>query len=90
VAFKKRSENNFANRCLHHHVFTTSLVVEIVHHLNLQILPAEARSPFHIIIAEKIESVKLPINDKFLGNDAEYRRVSPFISDKQSLNQKSS
>ena len=87
--FKKRSENNVVNRCLHHHVFITSLVVEILHHLNLQILSVEAVLPFHIIIiAKKIKTGDLPINDKFFGNDAEYRRTSPFVSDKQSLNQK--
>lgn len=89
--FKKRSENNFVNRCLHHHVFITSLVVGIVHHLNLQILSVEAVLPFHIIIiAKKIKKGNLPINNKFFGNDAEYRRTSPFISDKQSLNQENS
>ena len=66
VAFKKRSENNFENRCLHHHVFITSLVVEIVHHLNLQILAVEALLPFHIIaIAKKLKTGNLPMNDKF-------------------------
>lgn len=91
VTFKKRSENNFVNRCLHHHVFITSRVVEIVHHLNLQILAVDAVLPFHIIIiAKKIKTGNLLINDKFFGNDAEYRRISPFVSDKQSLNQENS
>jgi SAM-dependent methyltransferase len=90
-AFKTRSEDNFVNRCLHHHVFVTSLVIEIVHYLNLQILAVEAVLPFHIIIiAKKIKTGNLSINDNYFGNDAGYKRISPFVWDKQSLNQENS
>ncbi len=83
AALKKQSENNFVNRSLHHHVFNTSLVVEIVHQLNLQILDLETLLPYHIIIiAKKVKTGCFPTNDKFLGNDAEYRQASPFLSDR--------
>lgn len=84
VAFKKRSENNYENRCLHHHVFNTSLVVEIAHYLNLQIINVEPQLPSHIIvITEKIQAGNFPNNSKYFVNDPKYRRTSPFISDYQ-------
>ena len=53
--FKKRSEKNLENRCLHHHVFDTELVVQLLSHVNLQILAVENFFSFHIIaIAQKI------------------------------------
>ncbi len=36
--FKKRSNNNFENRCLHHHVFNMELIEKIFEHLNLQLV----------------------------------------------------
>ena len=82
-AFKKRSEHNYENRCLHHHVFDTSLVIEIVHHLDLQIIDVEPLLPSDIlIIARKVQAGNLPNNDKYFVNDAKYRHTSPFISDR--------
>lgn len=82
IDFKKRSENNSANRCLHHHVFDTKLVVELLDHLHLQILTVEAVLPNHIItIAQKLSSKQVADNDKHLSIYAEYRNATPFKSD---------
>lgn len=51
--FRKRSENNFQNRCLHHHVFDTELVVQMLNHKNLQVLAVETILPHIIVIAKK-------------------------------------
>ena len=41
AAFKLRSERNFENRCLHHHVFDTNLAVELLNYAGLQVLAVE-------------------------------------------------
>ena len=83
IAFKYRSEKNFENRGLHHHVFNTSLVVDILNFSNLQILAVEHSLPFHIIaIAKKLSSGTFPYNNEYFGENAEYRKNSPFLSDK--------
>ena len=83
IAFKYRSEKNFENRGLHHHVFNTSLVVDILNFSNLQILAVEHLLPFHIIaIAKKLSSGTFPYNNEYFGENAEYRKNSPFLSDK--------
>lgn len=82
-SFKKRSMNNYQNRCLHHHVFNTELVVEVINYFNLQILSLDVVLPYHIIaMGKKVSSKEGINNDEFLGKDAECRRSSPFPSDR--------
>ena len=40
-SFRERSKPNVENRCLHQHVFDTRLVVDMVDHMELQILDVE-------------------------------------------------
>ncbi len=85
-AFKARSINNAENRCLHHHVFDTELVLKVLNHVQLQILSVEPMRPYHIIvIAQKLSSKQLPYNHSFFSDEAEYRRLSPFASDSRCL-----
>src|SRR5271165_5145609 len=80
--FKERSLKNLENRCLHHHVFDTELVVELVDHMGLQIRAVEVSLPYNIfMIAQKPTSEQKPENGRFLASDAKYRRFSPFPSD---------
>jgi len=80
--FRRRSENNFENRCLHHHVFDTRLVVALVDTLRLQVRAVEAVHPHHIVVvATKPADETTVDNQRFLGRDAAYRRSSPFPSD---------
>jgi SAM-dependent methyltransferase len=80
--FKKRSENNLENRCIHHHVFDTQLAVNLLDYHGVQIHAVELIDPCHIVlIAQKVSSGKLD-NQAFLKNDAEYKSISPFSSDK--------
>lgn len=70
--FKTRCNDNFNNRCLHHHVFNTQLAVKLVNYMNLQIIDVAAIKPVHILIlAQKlplgIEQNNAPFMDKNLG-----------------------
>ena len=47
--FSRRSRDNRTNRCLHHHVFDTNLVAEMVARVGLQVVALEPRPPHHII-----------------------------------------
>lgn len=51
--FKKRSEDNFSNRCLHHHVFDLNLLQEICDYFKLTVLIKTNRVTDHLIIARK-------------------------------------
>jgi hypothetical protein len=47
--FSRRARDNFANRCLHHHVFDQVLLGRIFTHLGLEILVNERIEPLHIV-----------------------------------------
>jgi SAM-dependent methyltransferase len=49
-SFRRRSLDNFTNRCLHHHVFDLASTVALVNHVGLQVLEAETVWPCHIIV----------------------------------------
>jgi SAM-dependent methyltransferase len=81
--FKERARENYENRCLHHHVFNTPLVVELLDYMGLQIVAAEAQLPYHIIaVAQKVLAGESKDNSSLCGRDAEYRMSSPFPSDR--------
>jgi len=81
--FKNRSEDNLNNRCLHHHVFDTNLVVEVLNYIGVQLHAVEALYPHHIVaIAEKLSPGTLSDNTCFLASDARFRNKSPFNSDR--------
>jgi len=75
--FKLRSHDNIHNRALHHHVFTTPLLAQLIDHLGLQIKSIEAIKPMHILVlAQKISSDTYPNNRAYLAP-----LKSPFSSD---------
>jgi SAM-dependent methyltransferase len=81
--FKERSQKNLENRCLHHHVFDTALVVALIDHMGLQICAVEVTLPYNIyFVARKPARGQKPDNSPFLADDAEYHRQSPFPSDR--------
>lgn len=49
-AFRKRSENNFGNRCLHHHVFNHELLKEIFLFFKMNTIAERFIPPVHQII----------------------------------------
>ena len=55
-----RTQNNFTNRCVHHHVFNSPLAAKLVDYAGFKILNLTPFSPFHIILlAQKIENDKI-------------------------------
>jgi SAM-dependent methyltransferase len=55
ASFKKRSKDNYLNRCLHQHVFDTKLVLDLVKYMNLTTIIVDFVSPYHIIVLAKYE-----------------------------------
>jgi SAM-dependent methyltransferase len=80
---KERLENNYQNRCMHHHVFTTSVLIQMFNFAGMQVLSAESLRPFHAIVsAKKISDGTVLRNDPFLSKDAVWRKTSPFKIDR--------
>ncbi len=52
--FQQRSLNNFANRCLHHHVFDEINSRELLSELGMQVLAVETALPFHIFLLARL------------------------------------
>lgn len=83
-AFRQRSLRNVENRCLHHHVFDTALVVDMVDHMKLQILAVEAFKPCNIMVmARKCAPSTRPANARFSVSAPVRAWRSPFRSDQR-------
>ena len=83
-SFEERTRKNSENRCMHQHVFDTSLVAHMLDYLQMQLLSVEALRPFHIIIASrKLPASEHPNNESLLSANAEWRRASPFRIDRE-------
>jgi SAM-dependent methyltransferase len=81
--FKQRCEKNSENRCIHQHVFVTSLVIQMFDYLGMQVLSAESVRPFHIIVSsKKLPQGEQPENEPFLSASAAWRKNSPFKADR--------
>ena len=61
-----RTADNFNNRCVHHHVFNTPLVVELAGYLHLKILDVQHFNPFNIIALLQKSTDKNPDNSIYL------------------------
>jgi len=67
-SFKHRSTSNLKNRCLHHHVFDTRLAVELIHHINLQILAVDVVTPYDIVVVAQKPTLGQGVqNERFRG-----------------------
>ena len=82
AAFEERCADNLANRGLHHHVFDTALLVELVDHMGLQITSVEAFRPFNIVVmARKLADGEAVSNEQFRGPNSTWS--SPFLADRR-------
>jgi SAM-dependent methyltransferase len=73
-----RCADNVNHRWLHHHVFNTRLVGQMIDRAGLQICSLEALKPHHIVVV----AVKAtPVNNSRLLADARSYRRSPFAGD---------
>lgn len=81
--FRERSLRNYDNRCFHHHVFDTQLVVSLLDHAGVQLLAVETALPFHIVaVARKLPAGQVPDNRSYLASSALWRPGSVFVSDR--------
>jgi len=55
TSFKKRSQDNYLNRCLHHHVFDTQLVIDMLKYTELIIITSDFVPPHNIVVLAKYE-----------------------------------
>lgn len=84
AAFEARCARNVENRGLHHHVFDTRLVVEMLATMGLQILHVEPFEIHHIAVAARVVAGgERADNARFLADDAAFRTTSPFPSDRR-------
>ena len=74
--------DNFNNRCVHHHVFNTPLLVKIANHLNFKICDIQHFNPFNIIILLQKNEESLADNNTFLNHKNEVYQKEKFPSDK--------
>ena len=82
ASFEARSRRNVENRCVHHHVFDTRLVLEALNEAHLQVRAVQPMLPCHIVvIAEKAEQGAPATNEGFTQPTAAALRLSPFPSD---------
>lgn len=84
ATFKTRCENNLVERCIHHHVFNTHLVVELLDWVDLQIVHVQLLRPFHIVVlAQKPEPGTRTNNGAFLSRNGRPVWTSPLPSDQR-------
>lgn len=82
-ACKQTLFNNYKYRCVHHHVFSTRLIIEIFNYFNIHIVSIDLHKPYHIIILGKKQAHGVgEDNIIFLNEDNPILRNSPFISDR--------
>jgi len=72
--FKKRTENNFENRGMHHHVFDNQLVIDLLDHVGFQFELLENHAHNNIIVIGR----KLPL-DLVKDNNASNKVVPEFV-----------
>jgi SAM-dependent methyltransferase len=80
-AFQQRCAQNYSKRAMHHHVFDTRTAVALLDHANFQVVRVDTANPYHIMILAR-PCDQMRDNSAFLGPDADYRRRSPFPSDR--------
>jgi SAM-dependent methyltransferase len=70
------------NRCLHHHVFDSKLVVRMLDRAGFELVGVETALPFHIVaVARRPPEGATAENDAFLAPDATWVRRSCFSTD---------
>jgi SAM-dependent methyltransferase len=89
AAFAERVRNNVRYRAVHHHVFSTELVLKLVHEAGLRIEYLDLQLPFHICIVCSVTPTVSATGDAAVAENASYwshtsnwRRTSPFYSDR--------
>jgi len=86
--FRSRSENNSANRCLHHHTFVTESIMKLIDYVGLGILDIVTYPPSSIIVLSERSPQDSDFihksNEQFLHRGAGWRGRSIFSTDRES------
>ncbi len=88
AAFVERARNNIKHRSLHHHVFVTELALRLVDKAGLRIRYLDLELPYHIcVVCSSPTTAPAPRDDstenaRYLSPLADWRRTSPFRSDR--------
>lgn len=79
-SFIERTRNNSENRCIHHHVFNTPLLIDLIDYCGFKIDEISFFNPFHIILFASKPNDK-PENSLWKQKNAHFYKKSPFPSD---------
>jgi SAM-dependent methyltransferase len=82
-AFRERAEQNAKFRGLHHHVFDTRLVVDVVLHAGFEVVAVEALEPYHIVVVARKPLEGAPVSPFDDGALRAVLQRSVFPSDRQ-------
>jgi SAM-dependent methyltransferase len=82
--FRKRCEENYVHRAMHHHVFDTMTALALVSYAGFRILHVDNLLPCHIIILGQRTDQK-PDNRSFSESGSAHRLRSPFPSDRDAV-----
>lgn len=55
--FENRCKNNFQNRCLHHHVFSEKLLIDLMNYVNMQVKITYTSKTDIFILTQKAEAI---------------------------------
>jgi SAM-dependent methyltransferase len=81
--FEQRLRNNATERSLHHHVFSTLTVAQLLDRGGLQILSLETVRPCHIVaVALKVSHTDCAVNRPYLDPTLPLYSRSPFRTDR--------
>lgn len=82
TTFEARIRDNVTHRSVHHHVFDTHAALDMVQYAGLTVVGAEARLPFHAIIAAR-KTDSAPPPDTITFWHRRIQRKSAFRSDRR-------
>ena len=80
-ALRLRTSENYNNRCVHHHVFNTPMVAQMVDYAGFKICEIQHFNPFHIIFLLKKPNGNFD-NSAFLSPENKAYQKQQFPSDK--------
>jgi SAM-dependent methyltransferase len=81
--FERRIGNNYIDRTMHHHTFSTLSTAQLLNHVGLQILSLETVRPCHIVaVARKTAQRNSVDNKQFLDVSMPLYSNSPFRTDR--------
>ncbi len=80
-SFEAQARRNADTRCLHHHVFDTRLVLQLLDHVGFQIAAVEPMLPCHIVVLARRTADDAEVDNTAFGKGADWHERSPYPSD---------